>query len=112
MAKRKARSLAGIGIAFLPKMVAEQWRHPGSRSLLIVNPKVELHLATTWRRGASFSCSKGLAHARARKAQWRLMALGKQVGGTSACFNTSLRLQPGAKLPTRNRLWLLEPLIQ
>jgi DNA-binding transcriptional LysR family regulator len=46
---------AGIGIAFLPKMVAEQWRHPGSRSLLIVNPKVELHLATTWRRGALLS---------------------------------------------------------
>ena len=46
---------AGIGIAFLPKMVAEQWRHPGSRSLLIVNPKVELHLAMTWRRGALLS---------------------------------------------------------
>jgi hypothetical protein len=28
-----------------------------------------------------------------------------------ACFNTSSRLQPGAKLPTRNRLWLLEPLV-
>jgi hypothetical protein len=40
------------------------------------------------------------------------MALAKQVGGMSACFNTSLRLQPGAKLPTRNRPWLLEPLIQ
>jgi len=39
-------------------------------------------------------------------------ALAKQVGGTSACFNTSLRLQPGAKLPTRNRPWLLGPLIQ
>jgi DNA-binding transcriptional LysR family regulator len=46
---------AGIGIAFLPKMVAEQWRHPGARSLLIVNPKVELHLAMTWRRGALLS---------------------------------------------------------
>ena len=46
---------AGIGIAFLPKMVAEQWRHPGSRSLLIVNPKVEMHIAVTWRRGALLS---------------------------------------------------------
>ena len=46
---------AGIGIAFLPKMVAEQWRHPGSRSLLIVNPKVEMHIAMTWRRGALLS---------------------------------------------------------
>ena len=46
---------AGIGIAFLPKMVAEQWRHPGSRSLLIVNPKIERHIAMTWRRGALLS---------------------------------------------------------
>jgi hypothetical protein len=93
-------------------MVAEQWRHPGSRSLLIVNPKIEMHIAMTWRRGALlFSCSKGLVHARARKVQWRLKALAKQVGGTSACFNTSLRLQPDAKLPTRNRPWLLDPLM-
>jgi DNA-binding transcriptional LysR family regulator len=61
---------AGIGITFLPKMVAEQWRHPGSRSLLIVNPKGEMHIAMTWRREALLSqCSKGLAHAGARKVQ-------------------------------------------
>jgi hypothetical protein len=63
MAKRKARSLDGAGSirirckeeVYRSKMVAEQWRHPGSRSLLIVNPKIEMHIAMTWRRGTLLS---------------------------------------------------------
>lgn len=46
---------AGVGIAFLPEMVAAQWHHPGLRSLLIVNPKIYLHIGMTWRRGAYLS---------------------------------------------------------
>ena len=45
----------GMGIAFLPKMVAEQRRHPRLRSLLLANPKIDLHIAVTWRRGAHLS---------------------------------------------------------
>ena len=46
---------AGMGIAFLPKMVAEQRRHPSLRTLLLANPKIDLHMAMTWRRGAYLS---------------------------------------------------------
>ena len=46
---------AGMGVAFLPKMVAEQRHHPGLRSLLIVNPKIDWHIGMTWRRGAYLS---------------------------------------------------------
>ena len=45
---------AGMGIAFVPKMVAEQRRRPGLRSLL-VNPKIDWHVGMTWRRGAYLS---------------------------------------------------------
>jgi DNA-binding transcriptional LysR family regulator len=45
---------AGVGIAFVPKMVAEQRDHPGLRSLL-VNPKIYWHIGMTWRRGAYLS---------------------------------------------------------
>jgi DNA-binding transcriptional LysR family regulator len=46
---------AGMGVAFLPKMVAEQRHHPGLRSLLIANPKIDWHIGMTWRRGAYLS---------------------------------------------------------
>jgi DNA-binding transcriptional LysR family regulator len=46
---------AGMGVAFLPKMVAEQQHHPGLRSLLLVNPKIDWHIGMTWRRGAYLS---------------------------------------------------------
>jgi DNA-binding transcriptional LysR family regulator len=45
---------AGMGIAFVPKMVAEHRRRPGLRSLL-VNPKIDWHVGMTWRRGAYLS---------------------------------------------------------
>jgi DNA-binding transcriptional LysR family regulator len=45
---------AGMGIAFVPKMVAEQRRRPGLRSLL-VNPRIDWHVGMTWRRGAYLS---------------------------------------------------------
>ena len=46
---------AGMGIAFLPKMVAEQRHRPGLRSLLVVNPKIDWHIGMTWRRGSHLS---------------------------------------------------------
>jgi DNA-binding transcriptional LysR family regulator len=46
---------AGMGIAFLPRMVADQRRHPLLRSLLLANPTIDLHIAMTWRRGAYLS---------------------------------------------------------
>jgi DNA-binding transcriptional LysR family regulator len=46
---------AGMGIAFLPKMVAEQQHRPGLRSLLVVNPKIDWHIGMTWRRGSHLS---------------------------------------------------------
>jgi DNA-binding transcriptional LysR family regulator len=46
---------AGMGVAFLPKMVAEQRHHPGLRSLLVINPKIDWHIGMTWRRGAYLS---------------------------------------------------------
>ena len=45
---------AGMGIAFVPKMVADQRLRPGLRSLL-VNPKIDWHVGMTWRRGAYLS---------------------------------------------------------
>jgi DNA-binding transcriptional LysR family regulator len=45
---------ADMGIAFVPKMVADQRHRPGLRSLL-VNPKIDWHVGMTWRRGAYLS---------------------------------------------------------
>jgi DNA-binding transcriptional LysR family regulator len=46
---------ADMGIAFLPKMATEQRRDPRLRSLLLANPKIDLNIAVTWRRGAYLS---------------------------------------------------------
>jgi DNA-binding transcriptional LysR family regulator len=46
---------AGMGIAFLPKTVAERRRHPRLRNVLLVNPKIDWHIAMAWRRGTYLS---------------------------------------------------------
>ncbi|SEF07829.1 DNA-binding transcriptional regulator, LysR family [Rhizobiales bacterium GAS188] len=46
---------AGLGIAFLPRMIAEQRSHPSVRRTLLVESQTEWHIAMIWRRGAYLS---------------------------------------------------------
>jgi len=46
---------AGMGIGFLPKMIAEQRQHPGVRIQKIKGADVSWHLALIWRKGAFLS---------------------------------------------------------
>ncbi|WP_139973388.1 MULTISPECIES: LysR family transcriptional regulator [Brucella/Ochrobactrum group] len=46
---------AGMGIGFLPKMIAEQRHHPGVRIHGINGADVNWHLALIWRKGAFLS---------------------------------------------------------
>ena len=46
---------AGLGIAFLPRMIAEQRSHPAVRHVPLVDPGTEWHIAMIWRRGAYLS---------------------------------------------------------
>jgi len=45
----------GLGIGFLPRMIAEQRRHPAVRQLLLAEPQTEWHMAMIWRRGSYLS---------------------------------------------------------
>jgi hypothetical protein len=80
---------AGLGIAFLPKMVAEQRRHPSLRTLLLANPEIDWHIAMTRRRGAylshaakagSGSCTSSRAAFSRLWAKSALSACGRQTG--------------------------------
>jgi DNA-binding transcriptional LysR family regulator len=46
---------ANLGIAFLPKMIAETLTHPEVRHLPIKDPNMNWNLALTWRRGGYLS---------------------------------------------------------
>jgi DNA-binding transcriptional LysR family regulator len=46
---------AGLGVAFLPRMIAEQRGHPAVRQVLLVEAQTEWHIAMMWRRGAFLS---------------------------------------------------------
>ncbi|WP_112664299.1 LysR family transcriptional regulator [Microvirga flavescens] len=46
---------AGLGVAFLPRMIAEQRAHPSVRRLLLDEPETDWHMALVWRRGAYLS---------------------------------------------------------
>jgi DNA-binding transcriptional LysR family regulator len=46
---------AGLGIAFLPRMVAEQRRHPSVRLVRLAEPQTEWNAAMIWRRDAYLS---------------------------------------------------------
>ncbi|MGO4704337.1 LysR family transcriptional regulator [Microvirga sp. 2MCAF38] len=46
---------AGLGVAFLPRMIAEQRAHPAVRRLLLDEPETDWHMALVWRRGAYLS---------------------------------------------------------
>ncbi|MCX8997056.1 LysR family transcriptional regulator [Rhizobiaceae bacterium BDR2-2] len=46
---------AGLGTAFLPRMIAAQRRHPAVRHVLLDEPDTEWIMAMAWRRGAYLS---------------------------------------------------------
>jgi DNA-binding transcriptional LysR family regulator len=46
---------AGLGIAFLPRMIAEQRRHPSVRLVRLAEPETTFNLAMIWRRGGYLS---------------------------------------------------------
>lgn len=46
---------AGLGIGFLPKLIAEQRQRPGISHALIVEPGMEWNMAWIWRRGGYLS---------------------------------------------------------
>ena len=46
---------AGLGIAFLPRMIAEQRSHRSVQRVLLIEPQTEWHIAMIWRRGGYLS---------------------------------------------------------
>ena len=46
---------AGLGVAFLPQMIAEQRKHPSVSRVPLVEPDTDWHIAMVWRRGAYLS---------------------------------------------------------
>lgn len=46
---------AGLGIGFLPRMIAEQRKHPSVKRIPLSEPHTDWHIAMIWRRGAFLS---------------------------------------------------------
>ncbi len=46
---------AGLGAAFLPRMIAERRKLPSVSRVLLVDPDTDWHIAMVWRRGAYLS---------------------------------------------------------
>ncbi|HWK44337.1 MAG TPA: LysR family transcriptional regulator [Stellaceae bacterium] len=46
---------AKLGIGFLPRMIAQQRKHPAVRHIAVVNPPMDWHMALIWRRGGYLS---------------------------------------------------------
>jgi DNA-binding transcriptional LysR family regulator len=46
---------AGLGVGFLPRMIAERRKHPAVRSISVVNPSMRWHMALIWRHGGYLS---------------------------------------------------------
>jgi DNA-binding transcriptional LysR family regulator len=46
---------AGLGVAFLPRMIAEQRAHPGVRSVVLADPQTQWRIVMIWRRGGYLS---------------------------------------------------------
>ena len=46
---------AGQGLALLPRMIAEQRRHPEVQYVLLDEPDIDWHMALVWRRGGFLS---------------------------------------------------------
>lgn len=62
---------AGVGIAFLPRVLAEQRPHRSVRCALLDEPKCKWRIALAWRRGGylSHAAHAWLAHAREEQAK-------------------------------------------
>jgi DNA-binding transcriptional LysR family regulator len=58
---------AGLGVGFLPRMIAEQRMRPGVRRVAVTEPSMDWHMALIWRRGGylSHAAQAWLALARA-----------------------------------------------
>lgn len=46
---------AGLGVAFLPRLIAEMRRGPGVRVVALDEPETDWHMAAIWRRGGYLS---------------------------------------------------------
>lgn len=46
---------AGVGVAFLPRMIAERHPHPGIQRVSLDDPALEWHMVLAWRQGAFLS---------------------------------------------------------
>jgi DNA-binding transcriptional LysR family regulator len=46
---------AGLGIGFLPRMIAEQRKHPSLKRIPLAEPQTDWQMAVTWRRGGYLS---------------------------------------------------------
>ncbi|MBB6487675.1 LysR family transcriptional regulator [Rhizobium lusitanum] len=46
---------AGLGVGFLPRLIAEQRQRPGVSHALVVEPEMQWHMAWIWRRGSYLS---------------------------------------------------------
>ena len=52
---------AGMGTVFLPRMIAEQRKHPSVARVLLAEADMDWHIAMIWRRGALSHAAEGLA---------------------------------------------------
>jgi DNA-binding transcriptional LysR family regulator len=46
---------AGLGVAFFPRMIADQWRHPSVSFVPLADPGTDWHAAIIWRRDGYLS---------------------------------------------------------
>lgn len=46
---------AGLGVGFLPRMIARHRKHPGVRRIAVRDPSMDWRMALIWRRGAYLS---------------------------------------------------------
>ena len=46
---------AGLGVGFMPRMIAQQRAHPGVKAIPLTNPSMVWHMALVWRRGGYLS---------------------------------------------------------
>jgi DNA-binding transcriptional LysR family regulator len=46
---------AGLGVGFLPKLIAERRVHPGVAHIPVHSPRMDWHMAWVWRRGGYLS---------------------------------------------------------
>lgn len=50
---------AGLGVAFLPRMLAQKHYHSGIRLVTLDEPETDWHMALSWRKGAHLSPAAG-----------------------------------------------------